>query len=263
MLKKLLKYDLKYNYKILSVFYLIVLFFSILTRIFLSIDNSLMAEIIGKICSGTTISLIFSILINNIMRTWANLTVHVYKDESYLLHTLPITKKQIYDSKILSVIITTLTSTIVIIVSLFISYYTKENFTALKQTLSIISTIYNSKVLNLLFIVFTVIFLEIITMIQSGYNGLILGHMKNNNKMVYSILYGFISYMISQALTFLIIYLIAIFKTDIMDLFITSTPPSIDTLKLVMYIAIIIYIIYNVIYFILNIKLLSKGVNVD
>ena len=57
--------------------------------------------------------------------------------------------------------------------------------------------------------------------------------------------------------------LFGVVKERGMELFITSTPPSIDTLKLVMYIAIIIYIIYNVIYYILNIKLLSKGVNVD
>ena len=40
MLKKLLKYDLQNVNKVLVIFYSLSLFFAILTRIFLSIDNS-------------------------------------------------------------------------------------------------------------------------------------------------------------------------------------------------------------------------------
>ena len=47
MLKKLLKYDLKNAYKILIVFYGLALFFAILTRVFLNIENSLFMNIIG------------------------------------------------------------------------------------------------------------------------------------------------------------------------------------------------------------------------
>ena len=61
MLKKLLKYDLQNVYKVLIVFYSLSLFFSILTRIFLSIENSFIMNIIGQICSGTTIAMIFNI----------------------------------------------------------------------------------------------------------------------------------------------------------------------------------------------------------
>ena len=70
MLKKLLKYDLQNVYKLLIVFYSLSLFFAILTRIFLSIENSFIMNIIGQICSGTTIAMIFNILINNLMRLW-------------------------------------------------------------------------------------------------------------------------------------------------------------------------------------------------
>ena len=64
MLNKLLKYDLQYNFKVVSVFYILSIFFALLTRIFLSIENSFIMDIIGKICSGTTIAMIFNILIN-------------------------------------------------------------------------------------------------------------------------------------------------------------------------------------------------------
>ena len=46
MLKKLLKYDLQFMYKGLIIFYGLFLFFAILTRIFLSVENSFIINII-------------------------------------------------------------------------------------------------------------------------------------------------------------------------------------------------------------------------
>ena len=85
MLNKLLKYDLQYNFKVVSVFYILSIFFAILTRIFLNIENSFIMNIIGKICSGVTISMIFNIIINNIMRLWARFRNNLYKDEVSIL----------------------------------------------------------------------------------------------------------------------------------------------------------------------------------
>ena len=64
MLGKLIKYDFKNNFKFLIIFYILALFFAVLTRIFLNIDDSFILNIIGKVCSGTTIAMIFNILFN-------------------------------------------------------------------------------------------------------------------------------------------------------------------------------------------------------
>ena len=101
MLGKVLKYDLKYIYKVLIVFYLLTLVFALFTRLFWSFDNSAILNILGFIASGTMISFIISILINNMMRAWARFIKNIYGDESYLTHTLPISKKTIYLSKFL------------------------------------------------------------------------------------------------------------------------------------------------------------------
>ena len=105
MLKKLLKYDLKNVYKVLIVFYILSLFFAILARIFLNIENSFILNVIGKICSGVTISMIANILINNLMRLWVRFKTNLYSDESYLTHTLPVDKKTLYLSKIFSAVL--------------------------------------------------------------------------------------------------------------------------------------------------------------
>ena len=108
MLRKLLKYDLKYMFKFLIIFYSLAIFFGTLTRIFLSIENSLIMNIIGQVCSGAAISMMFSILINNLMRFWVRFRSNFYGDESYLTHTLPISKSTLYLSKALTSIISLL-----------------------------------------------------------------------------------------------------------------------------------------------------------
>ena len=102
MLKKLLKYDLKNVYKILIIFYALSIFFGILTRIFFSIDNSTIMNIIAQVCGGITISMAFNIIINNLIKSWVMFKQNLYGDESYLTHTLPINKKTLYLSKIIS-----------------------------------------------------------------------------------------------------------------------------------------------------------------
>ena len=135
MLKKLLKYDLQNIYKVLIVFYSLSLFFGVLTRIFFGIENSFIMNIIGQICSGTVIAMIFNILINNLMRLWHRFKSNFYGDESYLTHTLPVDKKTLYLSKFLASIITLFSSVVVIGITLFIAYYSKENIEVIKNLL--------------------------------------------------------------------------------------------------------------------------------
>ena len=117
MLTKLLKYDIKTINKVLIIFYGLSIFFSVLTRIFFMIDNSVIMNVIAHICSGATISMIFNILINNLMRLWVRFKQNLYGDEAYLTHTLPVTKKQLYLSKFIISITSLLISVLVIFLS--------------------------------------------------------------------------------------------------------------------------------------------------
>ena len=68
MLKKLLKYDIKYIYKVLIVFYILSIFFGGLTRLVSLMESSTMRTIIYGILNGVTISMLFSVIINTIMK---------------------------------------------------------------------------------------------------------------------------------------------------------------------------------------------------
>ena len=263
MLKKLLKYDLENIFKILVVFYSLSLFFAVLTRIFLNIDNSFIMDIIGKVCSGVTISMIFNILINNLMRLWARFKNNFYGDESYLTHTLPIEKKTLYLSKILTAIITLFISVLVIGLTLFIAYYSKENIEFLKNMLLPVANAYGSTIIKLLVAFLFIFFLEFSSALQSGYTGIILGHKMNNVKTGFSVLFGFVTYVVTQLFALLMIYIVALFNEDIMNLFYTTELINVDIIKMTIYLSIIIYIIILIFGYFINLKLFKKGVNVD
>lgn len=263
MLGKLLKYDLKNAYKGLIVFYSLSLFFAVLSRIFLSIENSFIMDIIGKICSGTTISMIFNILINNLIRLWVRFKNNFYGDESYLTHTLPVEKKTLYLSKTLASIITLFSSILIISLSLFIAFYSKENINLVKNLLLPLATVYESTVITIVLAFIFVCFLEMMNMLESGYVGIVLGHRKNNNKMLYSILFGFGTYLLTQIFAIVIVFIVALFNKDLMNLFYTMDSLNVDTIKLCIYLAIIIYTLNIFTLYLVNSKLFKKGVNVD
>lgn len=263
MLNKLIKYNLQWTYKNLVVFYILAIFFSVLTRIFFSIENSFIMDVIAKICSGVTISMIFNIIINNLIRLWVHFKNNFYGDESYLTHTLPITKKTLYLSKFIVSIITLFTSILVIGLTLFIAYYSKENLTLLKNLLLPVANLYNTKITIIIIFFLFVFFLEISNAVQAGYTGIILGYKMNNNKTAYSVLYGFIAYIVTQIFVLSLTFSFAIFNKDIMNLFYTNEMINIETLKLVIYLAIFIYTFTLIAGYIINTKLFNKGVNVD
>ena len=263
MLRKLLKYDIEYTYKTLIFFYLLSIFFAILTRIFLSIDNSVIFNIIGKICSGVTISMMFNIVINNLIRLWVRFKNNFYSDESYLTHTLPVDKKTHYLSKFVSSNITLFISVAVIAISLFIAYYSKTNIEALKNVLLPLVSVYNSTITKFIFVLLFILFLEFLNILQMGYTGILLGHKMNNNKIAYSMLYGFIAYMASQCFVLISVFITALFNKEIMNLFHTIEIVNIDVFKTLIYISLITYSLSIAIGYIINLIIFKKGVNVD
>ncbi len=262
MLKKLLKYDLEWCYKPLLVFYILAIFFSIIVRIVESFEQSLIVLIIDKICCGVVIAMIINILINCFMRNWARFVRNIYKDESYLTHTLPVSKNQIYLSKILTAIITLLTSFIVIIACLAIATLNKDTWIILKESLEQSAIYFDSSVFSFIFVMIITMFFEFLFMMMSGILGIIIGHKSNNLKIVKSIVIGFVIYMILSSMSVVLLFVAGLLNSDIMSLF-NNIEVSSNALKSMMLFGILVYAIYNLgIYFIGN-KFLNKGIDVD
>lgn len=263
MLGKILKYDLKWVYKLVVIFYALAFIFSVIGRIFGEIENSLVCDIVSKICFGTAISMAISSLINSLMRLWARFVRNVYKDESYLTHTLPVEKKDIYLSKVISGIVCIFTTMIVAVICLGICYYSEANIEVVKNLLELAASTYNTTVLKLLLLVTVVLFLEVVYVLLTGYVGIILGHKSNTGKMVKSIVIGFVLYFVFQTLTLGLMGIYGLFNPEVMNLINTTDIINIDAIKSVMYAGIVVYVLYSVILYILGKIQLNKGVNVE
>ena len=204
-----------------------------------------------------------SSLINTLMRLWVRFIKNAYKDESYLTHTLPVNKETIYLSKVLSGLICIFVTMIIIIVCLFICYYSEANMEVLKGLLELAASTYNITVLKLLLLVAVVIFLEIVYALLIGYVGIILGHKSNKNKMLRTIVISFTLYFAFQVLTLGLIAIYGLFNPNVMNLLNTTDIVNIDAIKNVMYAGIGIYVAYIIILYVWGNKEFKKGVNVE
>ena len=264
MLNKLLKYDLKYMIKNMSIFYILSIFFAITTRILFNIEQSVIINIIGQISVGCMFAMIANTLINTIMRSWIRFRDSLYKDESYLTHTLPVTKNELYHSKFIQTLIFFFISFAIILISLFITYYSKENWLVLTNYIKTITTGLNMSTSFFITMAIIVIFLEIFNAIQCGFFGIILGYKMNNGKLGYSVLFGFIIYLLAQSIILGLVFVYGLFDSTVMELFKTATV-NIDV-KAFKVLAIVSSLLYIVIIFIMSLlckRELNKGVNVE
>ena len=264
MLNKLLKYDLKYMIKNMTIFYVLVIFFAITTRILFNIEQSVIINIIGQISVGCMFAMIANILINTMMRSWVRFRDSLYKDEAYLTHTLPVTKNELYNSKFIQTLIFFFIGFIVVLISLFIAYYSKDNWLVITDYIKTITTGLNMSTSFFIMMLITIIFLEVFNAIQCGFYGMILGHKKNNGKLGYSILFGFVIYLLTQTLVLALAFVYALFDPLVMELFKTTTN-SIDV-QAFKTSAIVVSLLYLVIIFIMCIlckKELNKGFNIE
>lgn len=263
MLNKLFKYDFKYMTKNMCVFYILSIVFAILTRIFFSLKQTVVIDIISQICVGAMFSMIASILINTMMRSWVRFKESIYGDEAYLTHTLPVSKCNIFESKFVLTILFLLISFIVVIISLFIAYYTKDRWDIIINFINSISTNLSIPTIPFIICIFIILFLEILNGIQSGYIGMVIGHKYNNSKIGLSVLFGFVSYMISQTIVLIILFIIGLFDNDILLLFKGNDISNLSLLKTLIYTSIGTYIFVILLSNYISIKLLNKGVNIE
>ena len=263
MLNKLLKYDLKYMIKNMSVFYILAIFFAITTRVLFSINSSTIMDIIAQISVGCMFSMLASIVVNTMMKSWVRFKDSIYKDEGYLTNTLPVTKNNIYNSKFIQTLLFFLLGFAIIVFSLFIAYYTAERWDMLKNYVAMLTTSLDFNTWLFVFGMLAVIFLEIFNAIQCGFLGIILGHRQNNNKIGCSVTFGFIAYLLSQSIVLALVFIVGLFDESVMSLFKSAVAINSGSYKTLMLLAIVLYIIIIFIISIVCKKLLNKGINLE
>lgn len=261
MLSKLFKYDFKWMTKVTYIYALILVVISIALKIVESVDQTFLLVILDKILVSMFISCVVSILLTCSIRIWVRFINNFYKDESYLTHTLPVTKNELFNSKILAGICSLLLSVLVIVICLAFVYLNKSTIEELKMMWDSLVATYNSA-FAVLFVIGLVllIILEIIYIMMAGVLGITIGHRSNNYKMVKSIAVGLVSYGLLSAMSLGVIGIVSkIIDYDIIG----NGFPSMNYLIGVGSAGLAVYLIYNIVYYLIAKKVFNKGVNVD
>lgn len=265
MLRKLLKYETVNTLKFLMIFYIIAVVFAVITRILFAFeDSSFMVYFFGQFCQGVTISMMCSALFNNIIRLWARFRQNFYGDESYLTHTLPVTKGAHLASKFINSVVTLIITMMVAGICLCIMYYGTHIGESIKSLVYPGADYYDTSIVTLILVFVMLLFLQFFNILQCGYTGIVLGHRANSKKIGLSVLFGGIIYMGSQTVTILIMLAGTLYDSRIFDLFTELNPIiSPDLLKFLVVMTFISYTVVIAVNYLICTKLFKKGVNVD
>lgn len=264
MLRKLIKYDLKWQLKIITIYYLLGFVLSIIGRLFEFFPDSTFFIVLTKIIKGAAISLTITGIINCIIRSWVRITNNLYKDESLLTHTLPVETSLHYYSKIISVAILVFLSIGVLIINLIIMYHSNELLDFIRQSFDLLENNYNLNPVGLILLFGIVILVEVFFIIVCGFFGIIFGYSHNNKKLGKSFIYGLVAYGICSVTSLVIMMIFAIFNQNLYNIiFENSLVISFDTFKIIMLLSIVLYIIYGLVLIVLSHKKLNQGVNID
>lgn len=261
MIKKLMKYDIKKMIKILLYIYAISLILAIITRLINIGKNIQFIAIIGSFFAGFTYSAVASILINCVIHVLMTFRNGFYKDESYLTHTLPVTKNQLLNSKYLSGLLVFFTSFIVSLLSLFIVLYSDNFVQGLKLLLQ--SSFSNLSipmwlVISLIAILF---FAEFWFLMSISFCAIVKANTYNTKRVRRGLIWFFTYYLISVFVMFALIFLIFAITGDLQNLFAEKLSQGMFITLLIS--SIIEYIAFGVISYFYCKYLFNKGVNVD
>lgn len=264
----LLKYDLRWLYKTLVPLYLAALACAIFGRLLSLITDSFLISLIGGILLGASIGLIVNIYINTIARCWVRFARNLYKDESYLTHTLPLPSKTLFRAKVLAALIVNLTILAVMLLGLFFSLvwlFPEDRLGALASALQIAADSINFPMPVFAGILVLAFFVQTAMTVLCGYIGIVLGHRFNQHRALASTLIGLGVYGLSQflAIAVLLLACLVVPIPGLISLILRgSQPPLAVTCSAVLLIT-GIYIIYTIILYFIGQKVLKKGVNID
>ena len=137
MFSKLLKNNLRKNMRWLWILFASTIVVSGITRGVKELGTTIaFFKVFGIVLDSVFYALLINSLIQPFLRSFLNFTKSVYGDESYLTHTLPVTKNQIINSKFLTTFIELSLAFLTVIISILIMFASPNLIVTLEFILS-------------------------------------------------------------------------------------------------------------------------------
>lgn len=255
MLGKLIKYDLKFVYKQLIIFYIIILCLAVIARLTANIEDNFLIKFLHEFTQGAALGFSFGMVINASMRMWAKYKYSMYGDQSYLTHTLPLTRRTIWTAKFFAGIAIITLSLVLFIIALLIMF--------LSQSFIDVFIEHGGTMWLLVFAFVLTIFGQFCYIMQCGLVGITFGHLFSSSRMPLSVVFGIAMYIIGGLIILGVCFLWGNFDPTIQNILLTGDMSNPDNIaKLIAGIG-TMYLILIVGTYFLNYALLQRGVNVD
>ena len=261
MLNKLLKKDLKKDMRWMWILFVATILTAFVGRGCKELgQNILFFKILRIFFDSVYYSLAVNVILQPFLRNFTNFSKSLYGDESYLTHTLPVTKNQIINSKFITAIVEMVLGFITLVVSLLVLFYSNSFATTLKLLLSalIVGKFSLLLVLTLFIILVIVEFLMFISLI---FFSIVIAYRAKEKRVLKT-------FLLTTALAFASMFVLAIVMICVLA--INGIKLSANTLILsntafisVILAGIIVYSVIIILMYFLTKKEFNKGVNVD
>ena len=261
MLKKLLKYDFKRMTRILVYMYAITVVLAGLTRL-VNLGNKIQfVLIIGKILEGCTFAGIGNVLVNTFVHILGAFISNFFKDESYLTHTLPVSKTQLLFSKLISSLLVIIISVVVCILSLFIIFYSPEFMTGLKGFIEMTVASFNMSAGGFVAVLVTLLFIQTCVLIAMAFTAIIKANTYNEKRILYGLIWMFIYYTAISVINIVLSVIVCALSGNLAGLF--AEQISQGALLCTIIVISVGYVAETIFFCYYSNKLFKKGVNVD
>ncbi len=292
MLKKLLKHELKATARFFLFLYSAVLVLAVINKLFwfIGIDNMVFNVVKGLITAAFVISIVGTILFTFLIiiyRFYKNLLT----DEGYLSFTLPVNSTKHIVSKMLVSVLWVILTLVTMIITVLIMGIGTDFYNSLSMVLELAGEFFRANPELIKFVVLIIIMLifAMFTGILMFYTSMAIGHLFSKHRIVASIISFFVIYFIVQAVNSIVLgatMLVSYGSSSLSSLgsdpeFIFTDPNSldlssafiggsglayenfIDMIFTIIIIAIVMQVVFSVVYFSVSRYILNKKLNLD
>lgn len=261
MLSKLLKKDLHRNMRWLWILFVAVIGLAGLTRGCKALGEHIMFfKILGIFFDSVFYSAVVNVILQPFLRNFMNFTKSLYGDESYLTHTLPVTKNQLINAKFLTAIIEITLGIVTAVVALLIVFWSPNMFDFL-QGLIFMLVGANLSVWIVLPLFIGLILVEFLMFISIIFLAIVWAYRAKEKRVLKSFLYT--CAMAFVAMTVLAVVMVVVLVVNGVDLSSATLALSSAGLLSLLITGISVYSLITVGVYFLTQHAFRKGVNVD
>lgn len=263
MLLKLMKYDLKWMFKVVGIYYILAAVLALASWRF-SYITSPVGLFCQTFCGGAAISLAIAAMINVIIRFWVRQIQVMYKDQSHLVQTLPVSTWKIYLSLVVSALVLLSASVLVILLCMFF-VYGAPNLSYLMDRLNLYSQIVHMPLPALILGYLLALLLQMLCVCLAGSTGIILGYHRDSGRLTWSFVYGFGIYLAGTIINAGLIYVFTLIRPEYQIIFSSSASAasSISLLPGLLWLGIALYACWNALFLWFDQSRLKLGINVE